>query len=199
MVRSTFFDLGGVLFTNGTKRFVAHIVHTYKVDEKKVRNLVDVGRIPTDYREGRITRSEFWQNFRNELQIIKGVDALEKEWIQGYELIQGTRDILFRLKKRYKVYFLSDNVKERVDAIDRKFGFLSWFDGGVFSYEVGVRKPHIAIYKALLKKARLEGRETIFIDDNKIFLPPASKLGIRTILFRNPQQLKNDLKKKGIL
>ncbi len=167
MVKAVFFDLGGVLFTNGTKRFISYLVNKYAVNEEKAKRLFDVGRIPNGYREGKITRNEFWEKLTNKLQIREKTDKLEKEWVKGYQLIKGTRDIIFILKKRYKVYFLSDNVKERVDAIDRKFGFLSWFDGGVFSHEVGVRKPNPKIYKILLKKAILKGKEAVFIDDKK--------------------------------
>ncbi len=199
MVKAVFFDLGGVLFTNGTKRFISYLVNKYAVNEEKAKRLVDVGRIPNAYREGKITRDEFWEKVRNKLQIREETDKLEKEWVKGYQLIKGTRDIIFILKKRYKVYFLSDNVKERVDLLDKKFGFLSWFDGGVFSYEVGVRKPNPKIYKILLKKAILKEKEAVFIDDKEIPRQSASKIGIATILFRNPQQLKRDLGKKYIL
>src|SRR5260221_9495311 len=199
MIKAILFDLGGVLFTNGTKKFVEYTSEKYGIDKEKISNVVDKGEIPDAYREGRIGRAEFWSKVKQELNLPEDIEALEKEWISRYELIQGTKDILQELAKRYKIYFLSDNVKERVDAINKKFDFLSWFEAGVFSHEVGVRKPHPKIYKLALQKAGEVPEEAVFIDDKESALKPAFEMGMTTILFESPEQLRERLAKLGIL
>ena len=42
----------------------------------------------------------------------------------------------------------------RVEHLQTKYSFLDWFDGGVFSYEVNVRKPNEKIYTLALDKAQ---------------------------------------------
>ena len=199
MIKAILFDLGEVLFTNGTKKFVEYTSEKYGIDKEKIKNVVDKGEIPDAYREGRIGRDEFWTKVKQELNLAEDIETLEREWINRYELIEGTKDILQELAKKYKVYFLSDNVKERVEAIDKKFDFLSWFETGVFSHEVGVRKPHPKIYQIALQKAGVKPEEAIFIDDNESALKPASQMGMITILFISPEQLKDRIKELKIL
>jgi putative hydrolase of the HAD superfamily len=44
-------------------------------------------------------------------------------------------------------------------------GLLEFFDGVTFSSEVGVRKPHPAIYRDALSKVGAEPEQTVFVGD----------------------------------
>ena len=198
MIKTIIFDLGGVLFTNGTKKFIQDVSTKYGVPAKVVGDVMD-GEIGSRYREAKISRDEFWKLALEKLNISENVDVLEAQWIGGYELIKGTADIIFKLKEKYKVHYLSDNVKERVTAIDKKFHFMEWFDGGVYSHDVGVRKPDPKIYQVVLEKAGAKPEETVFIDDKAPALVPAEAMGIKTILFVSPEDLEIQLKNIGVL
>lgn len=198
MVKAIIFDLGGVLFTNGTAAFVKKIVMRYGQNETIVRDVLD-GKLGSLYREARISREEFWRGVKEVLGLHEKMEQLESEWIESYELIEGTKKIIEALSKKYKVYYLSDNVRERVEQLDRKYHFLSIFTGGIFSHEVGVRKPNPRIYQMVLKLARVDPHEAIYIDDKSHFLSPAQALGIATFVFTTPEQLREDLKTRGII
>lgn len=199
MIKHIIFDLGGVVFTNGTKNFAKYIAEKYQKDFKETYEFLNYSDIGNEYREGKITRDEFWKKAKEKLQLKEEIDELEKIWINCYDLITGTKDIIGELKPKYKLFYLSDNVRERVNALDEKFNFLQWFDDGIFSHDVGVRKPNPRIYELTLKKAQVRPEETIFIDDKESSLPPAENLGITTILFTSPEQLKEELVRIGIL
>ncbi len=198
MIKAIIFDLGGVLFTNGTKRFIEIIAKEHNLDKERTKNVME-GEIGSLYRVGKITRDEFWQRLLKELEIHADIDTLEEEWISGYKLIEGTRDLVAELSKKYKVYFLSDNVKERVEKINKKYSFLDWFEDGVFSHEVGIRKPNPGIYKVTLKKAGVKAEEAVFIDDKAQFLTPAKEMGMLTFLFDTPEKLREDLWNNDLL
>lgn len=198
MITTLLFDLGGVLFTNGTKEFVRTFSSKFNFEHSLVTDLLD-GEIGTSYREGKISRDEFWSRFLGKLNLSHlDIEQVENEWIYSYKLIEETRDIILSLSKRYKIYYLSDNVRERVEKINSKHDFLKWFEGGIFSHEAGVRKPHPDVYLKALELTQSKPEETIFIDDKKINLPPAEKLGMKTILFTSPESLEIDLKGLGI-
>lgn len=192
MIKAIIFDLGGVLFTNGTKKFIKSLSSRYKIPRDKVKEIMD-GKLGSEYREGKITRDEFWKKLLSQLHIDEEINTLEDEWINGYELIEGTRDIILELSKNYKVYYLSDNVRERVERINGKYSFFQWFEGGIFSHEVGVKKPHPQIYRLALEKASVHPNEAVFIDDKESCLPPAIEMGMTTILFTSPEQLRKEL------
>lgn len=198
MIKAIIFDLGGVLFTNGTKKFKKYLIEKYSLRENDVTEVME-GEIGSKYREAKITRDDFWKLVKEKLGLDADINQLETEWINGYELIHGTKEIIFELKKQYKVYYLSDNVRERIDKINTKYDFLRWFEGGIFSHELGVRKPHLDIYKKALEIAEVGPHKAVFIDDKAICLPPAEALGMKTILFLNPHQLLDELKKTEVL
>jgi len=192
MIKAFLFDLGGVLFTNGTKKFISYISSQYSLNEDNVKEIID-GNICSQYRETKISRDEFWKHVKEKLNLKESSDELEKEWINRYELISETKEIISKLATNYKVYYLSDNVKERVDKLDERFHFISLFTDGIFSHKVGVRKPDPKIYQYALEKTKTLPQETVFIDDKPKMLEPAKKLGMITILFTTPNKLKEDL------
>lgn len=198
MIKAVIFDLGGVLFTNGTKKFIQDISAKYNLDPEAVKDIMD-GDVGSQYREAKITRDQFWEIVLEKLNIKEDIKTLEDQWISGYDLIEGTKDIIFDLAKKYKVYYLSDNVRERVERINDRYDFLEWFEDGVFSHEVGVRKPNPVIYRYTLKKAQVLPEEAVFIDDKQSALDPAKEMGIVTILFESPEQLRQRLIEQKVL
>lgn len=198
MITTFLFDLGGVLFTNGTKKFIYTISQTYTLSEDMVKGVID-GEIGSLYRESKINRDEFWEQVIKTLHLNESVDVLEKQWIDGYEIMPKTKSLIGQLSKRYSLYYLSDNVSERVEALDAKFHFLSLFKGGVFSHEVGVRKPNPKIYEYALRKSHAEVHEVVFIDDKQMMLDPAKEMGIKTILFTDPDSLESQLQEQGYI
>jgi FMN phosphatase YigB (HAD superfamily) len=49
-----------------------------------------------------------------------------------------------------------------------------------------------------LNIAQARPEESLFIDDREQNITPAAALGMRTILYKSPQQLRSDLKSHGI-
>lgn len=192
MISTIFFDLGGVLFTNGTRAFITYLCDTYTLPREKVEEVID-GDLGSLYREAKISRDEFWAQIIQQLDINANGAELLQQWINRYELIDGTKDLIQELKKDYKIYYLSDNVRERVEVLDKKYHFLQLFDGGIFSHEVGVRKPNPEVYKKALALAGVTGSQAVFIDDKAHFLEPANALGMHTVHFKDAMQVKKDL------
>jgi len=197
MYKVILFDLGGVLFTDGTASFMDTLSKRYEIPKEKIREVLD-GEIGKDYREARITRDEFWKKVISSLGLKEDANTLEAEWIGSYSIIEKTKEIIQKLRKNYKVYFLSGNVKEREQQLEEKYKYKQLFDGGIFSYEVGVNKPDPRIYKIALERVQAIGEEVVFIDDKESAIPPAKDLGITAILFKSPEQLEKELTDLGI-
>lgn len=198
MIRLILFDLGGVLFTDGTSKFIKSISTRYNIPAEKVSDIVN-GEIGLKYRESQISRDEFWNQLVSSLSLTENIIDLENEWISYYEIFEKTKEIIIKLKEKYKVYYLSNNVKERAERLDEKFGYMRLFDGGIYSHEVKAIKPDPRIYEYALKKAGFQGNEALFIDDKESALPTANKMGITTLLFTSPEKLESDLIKLGLL
>lgn len=88
-------------------------------------------------------------------------------------------------EKGYRIYYLSNWSRWGVEILGEKnkLEFLSLFDGGLFSYEVGVKKPDRKIYDTFIKKFKINPKEAMFFDDKERNIEAANKLGIHGVLF----------------
>lgn len=88
-------------------------------------------------------------------------------------------------EKGYRIYYLSNWSRWGVEILGEKnkLEFLSLFDGGLFSYEVGVKKPDRKIYDTFIKKFKINPKEAIFVDNKKKNIEAAKKFGLQGIVF----------------
>lgn len=114
---------------------------------------------------------------------------------------EGTVDILKQLKDsgQYKIYGLTNWSAETFPIAQERFEFLNWFDGIVVSGEERNRKPFPDFYQLLLDRYEVNANEALFIDDNLRNIHAAEKIGIESIAFNSPDQLRQELRKKNIL
>ncbi|MBA2761145.1 MAG: HAD family phosphatase [Segetibacter sp.] len=109
--------------------------------------------------------------------------------------ITGTVEILRQLKQsgKYKLYALTNWSHELFPVALQRYEFLHWFDGRIVSGEEKMRKPQPEFYRVLLDRFNIEPHTALFIDDNLRNVNAADALGIQTIHFHSPQQLKDEL------
>ena len=132
-----------------------------------------------------------------------------EEWIRIYygrweemlgKQIDGTVAILKQLidNPNYKVVALTNWSAETFPVALERFDFLHWFEGIVVSGTEKMRKPFNEIYELTLNRFNIEASQSLFIDDNARNIEAAKKMGINTIRFNNPTQLKYELKSLNI-
>lgn len=79
------------------------------------------------------------------------------------------------------------------------FGFLGSFEGIVVSGDEGVAKPDAVLFRTLIDRYALVPDETVFIDDSTANVEAAAKLGLVALHFTDPEQLRADLSRLGLL
>lgn len=196
MIKSIIFDLGGVYFTDGTKQAVKKISKKYRLPTEKVSKFFgtksEIGKL---YRQGKITSNQFWNEFEKLFKLKVNAQELTKLWISYYKPIKGTINLIKALKrKKIRIYFLSDNVKERSKQLQSQYRFEENFDDGVFSHKIGLTKSDgIGAFKIALELTKNQPKEVIFIDDKEDYVKMAKRLGMNAIHFRNPNQLQKEI------
>jgi len=199
LIKTIIFDLGGVYFTDGMKEVTNRMHKEYGIPKEKAHDVLE-GPLASNYRMGKIDPHLFWKECVALLGIPLKPDEFRDLWVSSYVPIPKTVAIIDELnKKKYEVLFLSDNAPDRIEYLEKKYFFLSHFRDGIFSYDVKARKPDEKMYRAVLGKTKNSPLECLYIDDKEKCLPPAIKLGMKTLLFVNAESLKDDLKTKGIL
>jgi 2-haloacid dehalogenase len=193
MIKVIYFDIGGVLVTDGFYRAAPLFSKKLKIDEK----IIFDAYIKTDdwkYGAGKIGIKR-WENLFKELNLKNiNVEEYVKLWHSIFVPIKETINIAKKLKGKYVLGVLADQPKDIISHLE-KCSFLYLFNLRVMSCEVGHSKDegNLKIYQIAIKKAKVKPEEILFIDNNQKNLDNASKLGLKTLLFKDAKQLKKDL------
>lgn len=115
--------------------------------------------------------------------------------------ISGTVEILRKLKKQdtHRLIALTNWSAETFPVALRRFDFLGWFEGIVVSGAEKTRKPFPEFYQILFDRYAVNPALSLFIDDNLRNVEAGRKLGMHGIHFQSPEELGEELKKKGVL
>lgn len=197
MIKIIVIDLGGVYFRSGTGIALGEICKLVNVPKDKVSEIFEAspGKEGFLYRKGKLTREQFWKVAVEKLKIDKNiVPKLQELWHSSYIPIKGMKELVSGLRENYKVIAFSGNIKERIEYLNGKYHLEEDFDDFIFSFDHGFSKKEIEFYKVLLQRIGCEPEECIFIDDLQEFLDIAETFGLKTVLFKNPSQLKSDLR-----
>lgn len=200
-IKTIIFDLGGVLIDWNP----AYLFDTLFDDVEKKRyffehictsdwnEMQDGGRSIKDANEELLAQHPEWKEY------IEAYYGRWEEMLGGpiHDTVEIFRDL--KQNKNYKIYALTNWSAELFPIALGKYEFLHWFDGRVVSGEEKMRKPFREFYELTLDRFNLVPEETLFIDDNLRNVKAAEELGINTIHFQSPQQLREKLVTNNIL
>ena len=200
-IKAVIFDLGGVLidwnpdyvfdkmFENQERK--KHFYENICTPDWNERQ--DAGRSLKEATDELLQKHPDWKEY------IEAYYGRWEEMLGGP--IQDTVEIFRQLKEKdhLKLYALTNWSAETFPVALDKYDFLHWFDGRLVSGEEKTRKPFPEFYDLMLKRFNLKAGETLFIDDNERNVKAAEKLGIQSIQFKNPDQLRKELMEMGML
>ena len=129
------------------------------------------------------------------------IEAFYDRWEEmlGGE-IGETVDILRELKaKDETLYALTNWSGETFPIALQRFDFLHWFEGTLVSGDEKLAKPDPAIFHLLLSRYKLQAQDCLFIDDSKINIEAASRIGFETHHFTSAQGLRQTLIHRNLL
>lgn len=108
--------------------------------------------------------------------------------------ISDTWQYIYSLKNQgYKLYFLSNLTQVTYNYLKNDIKVIDLVDGGIYSWEEGVSKPHKEIYELLLEKYNLNKDELIFFDDTLKNVEMGNRLGIKSILYKTKEDIENNI------
>lgn len=193
MYKNIIFDLGNVLLNFNPKEYLK-----IKISEDKIEDVYKAIFQSEEWLmldRGTITEKDAINNIiERNITYRDDINLVFKEWYDILKPIEESVEVLQNLKENgYNVYYLSNFHELAFKEVTTKNNFFELFDGGVVSYAEKLIKPEEEIYKLILKRYNLNPRETIFIDDTKLNVDGASKLGIKAIFLEDPKKLRENL------
>jgi putative hydrolase of the HAD superfamily len=198
-VSHIFFDIGGVLGTNGWDREqrVAAAQH-FGLDAAEVEDRH--GEAVATLEQGKMALDEYLR-----CTVFHRPRPFEPAEFKAYMMAQSTPfpetiDLARALARtgRYRLMTINNESAELNQYRLELFGLRDIFITFFSSCWVGILKPARRIYEVALAMSQAEAAGSVFIDDRERNLEPARALGMRTIRFTDAPRLRQDLAALGV-
>jgi putative hydrolase of the HAD superfamily len=194
-----FFDVGGVLLTNGWDTAARkRAAETFGLDypefqtrHEMLKTAMETGRISLDayvkravfHRERSFRPSDFKDFMFHQSQPL----GETLEWLRALARSGNTR-----------LFTLNNESRELHEYRVKTFRLADIFRGFLASCYLGQVKPDEGIYLSALGIAGCPSHDAVFIDDRALNVEPALALGLDAILFEGLDRLRADLKERGV-
>ena len=198
-ITHVFFDIGGVLGTNGWDRDQrAATAAQFGLDPRELEDIHSESVAMLEL--GRITLDEYLRT-----TVFYRPRPFTPEAFKACMLAQSaplaeTIELARALARtgRYRMMTLNNESAELNRHRIERFGLRDIFVAFFSSCWVGVLKPALRIYEVALAMSQGEPAASVFIDDRERNLEPARSLGMRTIGFTDAARLKEELAGMGV-
>ena len=198
-ITTLFWDIGGVILTNGWDRVSRKEATTaFHLDWEEFEDRHDLSFPAFD--SGQITLNEYLDR-----TLFYRTRPFSREEFTAFMFAQskeypGSRAILDTLARTGKYFIGAINNEPlelneyRIEAFHLRRDFLVFFS----SCYVRSRKPEEHIFRVALEVTQRKPEECVFIDDRPLNLESPRRLGMNTIHYQNPDQLRSELEKHNI-
>lgn len=198
-ISHVFFDIGGVLGTNGWDRGQrAATARHFGLDPSELEDVHTESFAMLE--QGRMTLDEYLQN-----TVFCRPRPFEPAAFKAFMLAQSapfpeTIALARALADtgRYRMMTINNESDELNRHRLERFGLRGIFITFFSSCWLGLLKPARRIYEVALAMSQATPEASVFIDDREGNLEPARGLGMRTIHFIDASQLRRDLAELGV-
>jgi len=192
------FDLGNVILYVDQYLICHKLAQTYHCNEEYVLKKIFQSGLERQFDEGKLSPILFTEMCSKALGIKLNLKEFKKIWSSNilFENIPVI-ELIKNLKKKYKIFVLSNTNKWHIEYVRYNFNILDLFDELILSYKVGYTKPDKRIFEHAIKLSN--SSNILYIDDIKEYVEAAKKVGLKAIQYINFKKLCKDLKILGII
>lgn len=196
-ITTLIFDFGGVL-VNLDKQICLHEFEKIGVFsiEKMVSKFAQSGFFLA-LEKGFVSAKEFRAEIRKLSEKELTDEQIDFAWNSFLiEIPEYKLDLLFELRKKYRVLMLSNtNVIHFEQVARREFrkkglSVDHYFDKCYLSYELGMAKPQEDIFTHIIENETASAQEMLFLDDSIQNIETAKRLGFATYLVKEQEDFR---------
>lgn len=195
------FDLGNTVIKLAYERVIENICRESNVNRDQ---LLEIFEQPGGYRDMERGASTFWEfhEFIRDRAAYRGsvrdFHALWSDFFDGP--IPGIEGVLERVRRKYRVAFLSNSNEVHAEVIPRRYASLFEKDERlIFSHRYRVAKPDPEIFHCALEVIGAPPEDAVLVDDLIENVHGAQSIGMKAFQFRDSRSLLEDLEREGLL
>ena len=198
-ITTLFWDVGGVLLTNGWDREARRrAAEQFHLDWEEFEDRHDL--VVADFEKGLLTLDEYLRRTVFYRSRAFSQDDFKTSIFTQSQPLPEVLALVERLASsgKYLMATLNNESLElnlyRIEQFRLRDYFVAFFS----SCFLGVKKPERGIYRLASQITQRALEECLFIDDRALNLECAQLLGMRTVHYQNPAQLRRELQEHGI-
>lgn len=188
-------DFYGVMTFGSYKETCQWLARKYKLDYDYLYDIV-YHKYFSKAAVGKITERASFALPIKELGLKETWQELRRKHLSFQKLNKSVFDFCLDLQKQdYTILLLSKNTPWQFNYALRKMNIRKYFKNIINTFDLKLPKASPKTIKYVLKKYKVKPNEAIMADDQNFNLVEANKLGVKTILYKNFKQFKNEMDK----
>lgn len=182
MIKAVFFDYDGVLTPDKTGTYTT-CKYIHRVTG------IDIDKLEQCYRQfnkvlntGKKTHQDIWSQFCECIGQILDIQILQDAF-DSTPLNEAVLQLASRIGDKYKIGIITDNKKDRIVAVRKKYGLDNIFDSIIVSADIGCGKDDERIFYQAAESVGIKPEECVFIDNQSKNLVVPARMGYKTIFY----------------
>ncbi len=199
-IKAVIFDLGRVLVKVDFARGLFKYAHpSPNADDLTLLDKLFKNELFIKYNTGKIDTKQMYQSAKDQFDIQLEYDVFIEKWCDIFEPMEGMESVVREIQGKYPIGLLSDIDPAHWNYLKKNYPLLDVFENPTLSFETGILKPAVEVYKIAAKNIGFDPENCFFIDDRPQNIEGAVKAGMRGVIFTGVEKLRTDLQKAGIL
>ncbi len=197
MLKTIYFDIGNVLCFFDHQKMMKQIAECSGLS---LEELQKTDEIQNAYSLGTLSTQELYTSFlkhsSKHFSHNTFVEAMSDIFVPNTEIFP----LIERLKKeKIRLVIISNTCESHYEYIASHYPVIDLFDDQILSFQVGLLKPDVRIFKKALEKAECSPEECFYTDDISEFIESAKTIGLNGEVFTGVPSLQKQLIERGCL
>jgi epoxide hydrolase-like predicted phosphatase len=193
-IRAVFFDFGGVIMRTEYQSPRQKLAERFNMDYDEMDKAVFGSDSARRASLGEITEDAHWSAVLKRFkQPASEMQVFRNNFFGGDVIDHNLVEYIRSLRGKFHTGLISNAWSGLRDFITKE-NLIDLFDTVIISAEIGVVKPSARIYEAALEQAKVGASEAVFVDDVQVNIEACEKIGMKGILFNDPEESLSRLK-----
>ena len=195
------FDLGNTVIKLAYERVMENICKRATIDRDALVDLLESPGAYRDLERGAVSFEQFYDFLCDKSGYRGSLQDLRETWSDFFiGPLPGIEDLLGRLRRKYRIAFLSNSNEVHAEVIPRKFASLFERDDRlIFSHRFKTAKPDPDMFVRALEVIGALPSQAVFVDDLLENVLAARSVGITSYQFEDVFALERELRTDGLL